>query len=1257
MPPWVRAGPVQAFSAVLAAVPFPARDSGAGDVRGPLGTGAVTTVPSSPQDVTRAHTQLAAAGPAVARMFLVNTPPVLALQWRWDGLGPPGTCRLPGCFPEPTESAGGAAVSTQVQMLLGSLQSARASRGTSDARAPPQSQRAEGGRDARQAAGPALAACGLAAGLSPRGDEEAGGFGPSVPDLDSDDSVDRDIEEAIQEYLKAKSRATQLSAATDGDSQCKAELPQSSAPTASSPPQPAPGPGGGPGSCEGASEDQGSASPLSVSSEDSFEQSIQAEIEQFLNKKRQHETPKRAVSADRDPEPSDNPARSASGSGREPAFKARRQNSTGVCKEFVFRKLPRLAKASAQPRGLRSQVTTEPESLGGMKPAAPRPATTSRPTEAAPSKGGVRRSMGPGARGRRIGGAAPVREVSDSSSDDGIEEAIQLYQREKRREASGEPPPKAAPGQEQGPAPPAHSAGHSAKSALPETHRRAPGKKPVASKALDLGLGGLDPDHPCRPPKETRAPAPPGNTASKSEFADRSPCQADTSTELMCAEAILDISKTILPAPGDRSDRPLSTSPLLGPPRVPSRSDGDSSSVDSDDSIEQEIRTFLALKAQSGSLLSGADSCPQPAWSPLLSPGPSGQPGGPRAPACKTPDTSLSCKRKRRGGGSVTRPSTPKKARELAKEGAPDADHSQGTASAVPGREGEARAQPLPCRTVALSEADTAPAARSDGSPGHGKVAEARSVAEKESSEDKSSSLDSDEDLDTAIKDLLRSKRRPRRRCRDPRAAGKKKVRFSTAETQPLDQPEGWRRAWKDSSPRLLKSCLSQPRRDGRGDPARKLPSVPCAQTERAKPGSVGPADAPPALRSARRARERPLLHGAAAGAGPRSGDSSSVDSDDSIELEIRKFLAEKAKESVSGSETQAAGPPALGPSSMPRPGPLCHKVALPPGMCTRSQRGRGTPQPAMGPRAGPRAEQACLPAALARGQLEPPRIARGVLSARGSPAGGRNLYPPTDRSPRGGGPAAGDSAFGQLSSCAEGGTRAGSPTGAMPVTSRSRSTPTWGAGADRGRGPQASLALPWGNFAHQGRLQSTWTLSSEGGDVAWRGGLRGEREKGPEEGQALCAPSLAADPKKAVPFAGFSPLLSTQLFHFGKGVPWGSKPAGLFSPPLSLPLQGPSFSAFREAPAGHGPVFGSSHLLVKKEGGHWSSRKAPAALGLHARRNSGSEENVLDLRYRRRLTDGEDDQEAWGSDASELSDTSVEEGGGPLAKGEALPL
>lgn len=1154
-------------------------------------------------------------------MFLMNAPPVLALQSRWEAFGPPGSFRFPGCFSEAEQGVASRAVRAKVHMLLGSLQGARAAQGTSQERALHGGHRAERGRHARRAASPVPAACGLAAGSDPKGDEDAARVGPSLLDSDSDDSVDRDIEEAIQEYLKAKSGASQPPAAADGDSRCKPGPPQSSTPTAPCPPKRAAGSGGVPGSCGGAGEDQGSASPASVSSEDSFEQSIQAEIEQFLSEKRQHEAPDGDVPADGAPDAGGSPPGPASGPPREPT-KAPRQDPTGACKEFVFRKPPRLAKATAaQPRVLRPKVTAEP-------------------AEAAQSRGGGKRSAGPGRRGRWL----PVREASDSSSDDGIEEAIQRYQLEKRKEAGGD-----APGEGQGPHPPP-STSLSTKSALPETHRKTPGKKkPVSVKAVDLGLGGLDPDHPSRPPKETKAPAPPGAAGAKSELPDPASCRADTPTELLCAEAILDISKTILPAPEEGSDRPPSASPPLGPPNVPSRSDGDSSSVDSDDSIEQEIRTFLALKAQSGSLLAGAEAGPPSAQSPLPSP-------GPKAPVPKTQDLSLSCKRKRRGGGNTVRPPTPKKARELANEGGSlDTDHSQGRtqpgqgkASEVSAREGEVRGQPPSCRPAGLGDEDATPDVRGGVSPGHGKAVEARSMDEKESSEDKSSSLDSDEDLDTAIKDLLRSKRKLKRRCRDPKALCKKKVRFSSTEAQFLHQLAGCQGDWKDQSPQLLKSCLSKSRKDVRENPPRRPCSVPAGRAERTKPGSAVPTDAPSALRSGRKACEGRLrasdlevggLHGSAARPSSQSDDSSSVDSDDSIELEIRKFLAEKAKESVGGSEVQGGGPAVLGP--------LCRKggpPALQPSVCTRSQRARRTPQLAPGPKAGP-------PAAPARAQLAPPGSASGMVPARGPLAGRRGLCPHRDQSPRAAGPVTGDGAFGQLASCAEAGGQAGSPGAALPVTSQSP-------GADREGGAQASLSLPWGDFAPQSRLQSTWVLSSDGRDAAWKGGLGGEREKGPE-GQAPCAPSLAADPKKGLPFAGFSPLLSTQLFHFGKSVSWGSRPAGLFSSPLGLPPQGPAFSAFRDAPAGHGPVFGSSHVLMKKEGGHWPSRKLPAALGFRDRSHSGPEEAVLDLRYRRGVLDGgRDDREAWDSDASELSDTSVEEGGGgPVAKGSVLQL
>lgn len=232
----------------------------------------------------------------------------------------------------------------------------------------------------------------------------------------------------------------------------------------------------------------------------------------------------------------------------------------------------------------------------------------------------------------------------------------------------------------------------------------------------------------------------------------------------------------------------------------------------------------------------------------------------------------------------------------------------------------------------------------------------------------------------------------------------------------------------------------------------------------------------------------------------------------------------------------------------------------------------------------------------------------------------------------------------------AEADARARSPGGALPGASQSRGAPTRSPGADREGGPQAGLALPWGEFAHQSPLQGTWALSSEGRDVAWKGALGSERERAPE-GQARGAAGLATDPRKGLPFAGFSPLLPTQLFHFGSSASWGAPGAGLFSPGLSLPLQGPAFSAFREAPAGHAGRFGRSRLLGK-EARPWPRRRA---LGSRGGRNSGSDEDVLDLRYRRRANRDED-REAWRSDTSELSDTSVEDGS-PVAKGKVLQL
>lgn len=1162
----------------------------------------------------------------------MNAPPVVALQSRWEAFGQPRSFCFPDCFSESKEDTSRASVSARVQMLISTLQRDEAALGMNHERVTQRGQRAERSRDTRLAPKPAVCkerpefpACGLVANCSTLEKDEAGRHGPLELDSDSDDSVDRDIEEAIQEYLKAKGGASE--AVSQGVPSIPEPAHSSTLPTPC-PSQLTPGSGSVP---VGASEDQGSTSPASMSSEDSFEQSIRAEIEQFLHEKRQHEHPKCDGSVDKKSGPNENPAR----------LRGNRETSAraaliGTCKEFIFRKPPRLTKVSTQPRNSQPKLTTEPETPVSTKLATHRP-------EAAQSRGGMRRGV-PARRSKRIRSSAPVHQASDSSSDDGIEEAIQLYQLEKtRKEASGEQPLRAQPKEE--------SPGSTQPSALPEAHRRPPGKKKLAvPKVIDTTQGGLHPDPLSKLLTDSRTSVPPGHTAAKSDAVlHQASCLADTSTELMCAEAILDISKTILPAPMEGHDRPPSRNLLFCSQPMPPRSEGDSSNVDSDDSIEQEIRTFLALKAQVGS--------PQPAQGPLSSPGPSGQPGVPKA---KTPDLPLGFKRKRRGGGSTT---VPKKIRE-GRESAQDGDHIQGKVqhghdgwdplgqskiTETPGGEAEAKDPPVSSRTVGLSDTHL--------SQGHGALGKA---SEKESSEDKSSSLDSDEDLDMAIKDLLRSKRKFRKRGRDPRASCKK-VRFGSAETRCGEKLSSLPGDWKDHRQQALRSCLHKCRGDNKDGPGRGPGSTCSSVTERGKLGGTGVEDAIPTFLPRRKSPEgAPPSKDTGASGHPPSASSptsedSAVDSDDSIELEIRRFLAEKAKESVRNAEPQAV--PAK--SEMP-----CRKEPTPglqPGVCTRSQKARGTPQLAEG-RRGPerartqatsllsqtgrgtlRAEQAThLTSALGRSEPALPKNTSKNSSAKASPPSRKSANVHKDHSPQGIQTAMAESVFGQLPSCATVGTEAGSTRGTFHLNCGSQNLLTPNPGS------QADLSLPWSDFAQQSRLSSPWMLNSGQGTV-WTGVFRGEKEKGTTP-QAGDPPSLSSGPRKGLPF------LSTQLFHFGKNVSWGGKQAGFFSPNLGLPLQGPAFSAFRETQPGHNPVFGSPHLLMK-DSGNWPSRKAQGTLRQQDRRNTGSEDKVLDLRYRHRVDREQQDQETLGSDASEFSDTSMEDGGSATVSSKGLKL
>ncbi|KAM6170118.1 protein phosphatase 1 regulatory subunit 26 [Rhynchocyon petersi] len=1206
-------------------------------------------------------------------MFLMNAPPVVSLQSKWEPFGPTGSFRFPGCFSEPTEGGTRAAVSTKVQMVISTLRSDGAALGMSDAHVVQRSHRGERCRDAKLIASTALPkeppvfpTCAVAAEPDPSKEQEVADFGPQVLDSDSDDSVDRDIEEAIQEYLKAKSGAAcgVLPAEdAEGGSRYKPEPPQNSTTTTPCPPKPGVGTAAATvvlGSCPDGGDQRGPASPGSVSSDDSFEQSIREEIEQFLNEKKQLAIQKWGVPVDQQPDASEISAPVAAQPGRALAGRAQRQDAPGAGRELILRK----QRPGTQPRGPKARVAAEP--------VAPRPDTT--PGRAA------RRGAGAGRRAKRARSTALVPTAPDSSSDDGIEEAIQLYQLEKtRKEASGDTPQRDRAREDKGAD---HSASTTAKSALPDAHRKTSGKrKPAATKTTEVSptTPALDSSHPTRPLREAKGPAP-GIATAKGEQAERTSCRADSSTELMCAEAILDISKTILPAPTGSPGRPLHTSPLFYSPSVPSRSDGDSSSVDSDDSIEQEIRTFLALKAQSGSLLARAESHPPPTWSPQSSPGPNGQSGVPNSVSSKTPAAPLSCRRKRRGGSSSGKLSAAKRSKEVDQDSGPSlgsgqAGHEgQETSSQARAMEAEARRQPLPFQVSLPSDHPAAPDGRGHALQNSGKPEEVRGVDEKGSSDDKSSSLDSDEDLDTAIKDLLRSKRKLKKRYREPRAAAwRKKVRFSTAEVQCPETPSNFQKGWGDTGPGLLKSCLSKSRKDSREGGTGRLGTILGSGVERAQTDGFGHGDSPLTFQQQRKTLEGGLFSdgvqehpSSASSPVSLSEDSSSVDSDDSIELEIQKFLAEKAKESRNCVDSPSAGLLTLGVGDLPGPDTLGRRepVTAMPGMCPWSQKGQAASQLAEGPRAAEKATSVQskarvfgqgLPAASVKCDLVTPKSVSETFSPRGSPVGRKHTYSGKGQNQTGVEATAGEGAFGQLLGGARAGTEAES-VGPFQGSPPSLGLLTPSPGVEResrlllGGQPQASLASPWRDFTQQRRLQSTWVLHP---DTAWKGSLGADSSS--QEGSAKCPSSLIVDPSRSLPFSGFAPLLSTQLFHFGKGVSWGSKQTSLFSSHLGLPLQGPSFSAFREAPLGASPVFGGPHLLVRKEGGHWPSRKSPAGPGLPDRRTSGSEENILDLRYKRRVVErDEEDRETLGSDASECSDTSVEDSGGTL-KGSVL--
>ncbi|KFV38766.1 Protein phosphatase 1 regulatory subunit 26, partial [Tyto alba] len=755
-----------------------------------------------------------------ARMFLMNASPLVALQTKWESFGPARNCRYPVCFSESEGDVTRTSVSAKVQMIINNLQSQESPLGMNNEYdcIMQKKQKGEKGTSNRVPSSttllqkhPQYTKCGCPADLDDTEVEENVGFGTLLLDSDSDDSVDRGIEEAIQEYLKAKSKSDQslqrdaeCSENISRDKRFKREFSQNKMASNLLPVK---------FKAEMLSEEYLSdhlgigkrlqpASPQSISSDDSFEQSIQAEIVQFLNEKKRQEISKCVIGEDK----KDSHVRPVLKCNKETTNKTNCGAIKQGCNALLLRHHPKLQKTSMQSKCLQSKIQEEPSDFSQMNQAYLEMATASQPWL-------VEQNEESGANYRETKGAHSMH-TSDSSSDDGIEEAIQLYQLEKIRKEAGHATDCVPLQREQfdtkGMADISASLTiSSTKSASPEIHKIpiSNKRKELNSKSTELESTSSEFNKLFKPLKKARHFAPPESKIAACELTLQASCRADTSAELMCAEAILDISKTIMPSQMGSDNKSLTADSFFSPQLLSSsRCESDSSLVDSDDSIEQEIRAFLALKAQSENMGTKPPSLSHSIQMPL----PSDQNSltGTLEPSLpKTLKLSLSRKRRLKREGRIVKQGASKTPVQLE-----TGLFQPGNCSKFPVLQEEcALSSPAAfCDAQRLSSKET----RQQQLITRNLMKNTIQTRERDGSGDESSSLDSDEDLDSAIKDLLRSKRKLKKKSKDQKSQCKKRVRFSETETQLLDEFSSLQQdEWKCKNPVLLKSCLSKPRK------------------------------------------------------------------------------------------------------------------------------------------------------------------------------------------------------------------------------------------------------------------------------------------------------------------------------------------------------------------------------------------------------------------------------------------------------------
>ncbi|XP_024918051.1 protein phosphatase 1 regulatory subunit 26 isoform X6 [Cynoglossus semilaevis] len=694
-------------------------------------------------------------------MYLMNAPPVAVRQTEWRACRPPGGFSLQ-CFSDSDAelSTRGTPISNKVQMIIESLRSSQSSLEMGD--------EVEGnvlpGRDNRllkcQAAGEAYA--GVKSKMKVSSITQPTNVSSTIKvessDTDSDDSVDRGIEEAIAEYLKEKDNHKRKA------DPCPALLPSSKIQRKNTP------------TSEMTKET--SVNNTHLIAGNTYPKSVLAAPAVIPIKK---------------------------------YIKIKASSDDNVnnlnCSKNTMTNVPLYSKECRTVAMKAKEDSTDSSSDDGIEEAIQKYQLEKQQLQIRKEPLGQRSD----------------KDDSDSTSDDGIEEAIRSYQLEQHKEVLKQLTHTNSPNSK--------SLTHTVGSKSTETTKKnkLSRKKIKIDKEMTLvsKTSAVPPNDMLT--EESQNGKGNGLLLFKGECFKHQPTpnlsKVNTSAELMCAEAILDISKTVMPEVFHQNMELGSCAPAESAlqPAIPQPDEeSDDSSIDSEDGIEQEIRKFLEQKAQMH-----------------------------KQPPSSTVSQSTSELNKVKEKQVVIQKRYPKLS----------------------------LAQRNRRKEVTLNGSGTEESA-SKHLPDQKEVSAPIVTSRPEQSGEKSSSLDSDEDLDTAIKDLLRTKKKSKKKTKDLKQKSKKCLQGDQPLSSNTSQKKGLKpcglkkvqkikNAMKDKSELNKKGMLQHKQMDTNNKHGLETGIKQYTEDQ-------NPLNAP-----------------------QTKDDSSSVDSDDSIEQEIRRFLAEKARGST----------------------------------------------------------------------------------------------------------------------------------------------------------------------------------------------------------------------------------------------------------------------------------------------------------------------------------------------------------------------